>query len=139
MLAALSVSAGQDAELKLNDARTTYGVLGPARADQKLLTGDSLFVTFNIEGISTDEEGKVLYSIATEVGDAQGKVHFRQPARDLETINALGGGQLPTLRRTSALINQPGTTSSRLPSRTGPQGRPPTSRKISRSRPSRLA
>ena len=107
MLAALSVSAGQDAELKLNDARTTYGVLGPARADQKLLPGDSLFVTFNIEGISTDEEGKVLYSIATEVADAQGKVHFRQPARDLDTVNALGGGHLPAYAQVDIGLDQP--------------------------------
>lgn len=107
MLAALSVSAGQDGDLKLSDARTTYGILGPARQDQKLLPGDSLFVTFNIDGITADENGKVLYSVATEVADSQGKVFFRQPARDLETINALGGGHLPAYAQVDIGLDQP--------------------------------
>ncbi len=107
MLTALSVSAGQETELKLSDARTTYGVLGPARTDLKLLPGDSLFVTFNIDGISADENGKVLYSIANEVTDSEGKAVFKQPARDLDTINALGGGHLPAYAQVDIGLDQP--------------------------------
>jgi hypothetical protein len=52
-------------------------------------------VTFDVEGITADENGKVLYSVATEVADAKGKVIFQQPPRNLETVNSLGGGRLP--------------------------------------------
>lgn len=95
LIAALCVVPGQAGGLTLSEARVTHGILGPAREGTKFLPGDSLFMTFDIDGITADANGKVLYSIGTEVTDANGKVIFRQPAQDLEAINALGGNRLP--------------------------------------------
>jgi hypothetical protein len=94
-LAALPLATAQGNALTLSDARATHGILGPARADSKLLPGDSLFLTFVIDGLKADDAGKVQYSIGTEVTDGQGKSVFRQPPRDQEAVNALGGGRVP--------------------------------------------
>src|SRR5207249_10702745 len=63
--------------------------------------------TFNIDGITSDEDGKVLYSIAPEVTDSRDKVQFRQPARELETINALGGSHMPAYAQVDIGLDQP--------------------------------
>jgi hypothetical protein len=106
LLAALSLAPGQ-AGLTLTDARVTYGVLGPTRTNTKFLPGDSLYLTFNISGITADAEGKVLYSIATEVTDTGGKSLFKQPAQDRDVINALGGNQLPAFAQVAIGQMQP--------------------------------
>lgn len=93
--------------LALTGARLSHGVSGPTRADAKVLPGDRLCVTFDIEGITVDDNGKVLYSVATEVADAQGKIIFRQPPRDLETINSLGGSRLPAFAQVDIGLEQP--------------------------------
>jgi hypothetical protein len=95
LLAALAAVPGQAGGLTLTDARLTLGVLGPTRDGAKFLPGDTLFLTFTIDGITADANGKVLYSIGTEVTDAGGKSVFKQAPQDRETINALGGNQLP--------------------------------------------
>jgi hypothetical protein len=95
LLAALVATPGQPGGLTLTDARLTHGVLGPTRGDAKFLPGDTLFLTFTIDGITADADGKVLYSIGTEVTDGGGKSVFKQPAQDRQAINALGGNQMP--------------------------------------------
>jgi hypothetical protein len=94
-VAALSLAPGQAGKLTLTNARPTYGLLGAPRADTKLLPGDSFTLSFDIEGIKSDAEGKVKYSIAMEVTDAAGKVQFKQDPRDLEVTNSLGGSTMP--------------------------------------------
>jgi hypothetical protein len=107
LLAALKLAPGQTGDLTLTGARLTHGILGPKRADAKLLPGDSLVVAFGIEGMTTDREGKVLYSISTEVSDGSGKVVHRQPPRDLEAVNALGGSKLPAYSQVDIGVQQP--------------------------------
>jgi hypothetical protein len=94
-------------DLALTNIRPTYGVLGPRRSAKAFLPGDSVFVTFDIQGITTDRDGKILYSVATEVSDSTGKVPFRQPARDLEAIAALGGDTLPAYAQVDIGLEQP--------------------------------
>jgi hypothetical protein len=106
-LAALSAAPGRADELALTHVRPTYGILGPRRTAKAVLPGDSVFVTFDIEGITTDKDGKVLYSVATEVSDSSGKVHFTAPARDLEAIAALGGNTLPAFVHVDIGLEQP--------------------------------
>jgi hypothetical protein len=101
------LTAGQDAPLALKNVRVTQGVLGPARADTRFLPGDSLIVSFDIEGVSPDAGGRVLYSTSTEVTDGRGQVVFRQPPRDLESVAALGGGTLPAYAQVDIGLNQP--------------------------------
>jgi hypothetical protein len=85
-----------DAEpLKLANVHATYGVRGPTRPDNRVLPGDQFVLTFDIEGISVDETGNVLYSMATEVADSTGKLIHRQDPRDLKAVIALGGHSVP--------------------------------------------
>jgi hypothetical protein len=107
LLSALQLAPGQAGDLTLKDARVTHGILGMKRADARLLPGDSLFVAFGIEGMTTDREGKALYNISTEVADAGGKVLFRQPPRDLEAVNALGGNRFPAYSQVDIGLQQP--------------------------------
>src|SRR2546427_725234 len=68
--AALTLAPAQAGQLELTNARTTYGLLGAPRTDGKYLPGDSFTLSFDIEGMTVDDSGKVLYSIALEVADS---------------------------------------------------------------------
>jgi hypothetical protein len=94
-----SLLAAQPDGLQLTHARLTYGNLGPKRQESRFLPGDSLFLTFDIDGITVDGDGKVRYSIGLEVVDRQGKVQLARKPREEEAINALGGRQVPALVR----------------------------------------
>jgi hypothetical protein len=106
-LAALSLTPGQADALAVTNVKNTYGVRGPIRPDNKIIPGDAFILTFDIEGITVDESGKVLYSMATEVTDGNGKVQYKQDARDLEAINALGGKTLPAYVHIDVGLDQP--------------------------------
>jgi hypothetical protein len=107
LMAALCLTPGQAEGLTFTDVRVTYGILGPTRENLKFLPGDTLFLTFTINGITVDTNGKVLYSIATEVTDASGKSLFKQSPQERETINALGGNQLPAFAQVAVGLQQP--------------------------------
>jgi hypothetical protein len=106
-LAALCLAPSEAGGLTLADARVTHGLLGPTRKDARFLPGDSLFLAFTIQGITADADGKVLYSIGTEVTGSDGKSVFRQPPQDREAINALGGDQLPAFAHVAVGEKQP--------------------------------
>ena len=93
--------------LSLTDVRLTLGICGPPRASARLLPGDNLIVCFDIVGITADEDGKVRYSIGTELSDAQGKILFRQVPREQKTVAALGGGRLPAFSQVDVGLEQP--------------------------------
>ena len=107
LLAALAVTPNQADALTLTDVRVTSGILGPTRQNTKYLPGDTLSLSFIINGITADPNGKVLYSIATEVTDAGGKAIFTQPAQDREAVNGLGGNQLPAFAQVAIGLQQP--------------------------------
>jgi hypothetical protein len=107
LLATLELAPAQAGDLKLTGARLTYGILGPKRADAKLLPGDSLVLAFDIDGITIDDQGKVLYSISTEVLDPANKTVHRQPPVDLEAVQALGGNRLPAYAQVDIGLKQP--------------------------------
>src|SRR5262249_53055621 len=105
LLAALHAPAQADG-LSLTGARLAHGVLGPDRADARLLPGDTLIVSFDIEGITLDPQGKARYSMATERADSKGEAQFKQPARDLDATDVLGGGRLPAFARVDVGLQQ---------------------------------
>jgi hypothetical protein len=108
LLATLQLAPGQTGDLTLSGTRLTHGILGPQRIDSKFLPGDRLVVSFTIDGITSDGQGKVHYSVSLEVADAGGKVIFRQPpGRELEAINALGGSRLPAYAQVDIGLHQP--------------------------------
>jgi hypothetical protein len=95
LMAALCLTAGQGGELELTNIRPTYGLMGPARADNRLLPGDVFSVSYDIENIKVDKTGKVLYSMGLEVIDGKGKTQYKVEPRDLEEVNTLGGHRSP--------------------------------------------
>ncbi len=107
LMAALSSAPDQGPPLNLTHVRATYGSLGPHRKDHSLLPGDQVFVAFDIEGVTADPDGRILYSMATDVLDSTGKVVFRQEPRDLEAINALGGTTLPASAHLDVGLDSP--------------------------------
>jgi hypothetical protein len=109
VLAAATLVTSQNGGLSLTNVRTTYGAPGITRQDNKLLPGDHVYVSFDIEGITVANDGKVLYSMTTEVQDGGGKTLFREEPRDLEVTNALGGQTVPAYTHMDVGLNaQPG-------------------------------
>ena len=104
---ALGVAPAQAGSLTLSNVRTTHGFLGVPRTDTKYLPGDNIVLFFDIEGMQSDAGGKVLYSIAMEVADGKGVVHFKQSPRDKEAILALGGTRLPAFASLQIGLDQP--------------------------------
>lgn len=106
-LLALTVTAPNGAdELTLRNVRATYGILGPERTSKSVVPGDSLYLTFAIDGITTDAEGRARYSVSTEVTDKAGKSHFRHAGRDLEALAPLGGNTLPAYAQVDIGLQQ---------------------------------
>jgi len=88
--------------LELKNVRTTHGILGQERKEDKLLPGDILVVAFDIEGLSVKENGSVLYAMGMELTsldkadkDKKPKKMFTRDPQDLEAVNTLGGSTLP--------------------------------------------
>jgi hypothetical protein len=105
VLAAVGLVTCQEDGLALTNVRTTYGAPGIVRDDNKLLPGDHVYVSFDIEGITVSDAGKVQYSMITEVLDGNGKTLFREDPRDLETVNGLGGRTVPAYTHLDVGVN----------------------------------
>jgi hypothetical protein len=95
LAAAVGAAPAAEGELTLSNVRLTRGVLGPVRAEAKVLPGDNFFVCFDVEGVTVAEDGKVQYSTAIEVADPSGRIIFKQDPRDLEATCSLGGDRVP--------------------------------------------
>jgi hypothetical protein len=95
MLATLTSTPAQADNLALTNVRATHGPAGVVRKDSKLQPGDHLFLTFDIEGITTAPDGTVKYSTTTEILAKDGKVLFKEEPREMQVINALGGTTIP--------------------------------------------
>jgi hypothetical protein len=106
-LAALALPVGDAGRLAFSNVRTTYGVLGMPRTDTKFLPGDQFVFSFDIEGITVNDSGTVLYSIGVEVTDSKGKVKYRQAPHKLEAHNSLGGNKLPAFAKITIGLDQP--------------------------------
>ncbi len=81
--------------LTLKNPRLVYSMFGQERKEAKLLLGDIFWLAYDIEGLQTREDGKVLYSIGMELTSKEGKSIFKQAPKDLEAVNSLGGGRKP--------------------------------------------
>jgi len=104
---ASGVVFAQAGNLALTNVRPTYGLLGPARADTRVLPGDSLGLEFDIEGIAVGADGKVQYSMGLEVTDDKGKVGYRQLPRDQEALASLGGKSVAAQAHLDIGLDQP--------------------------------
>lgn len=106
LAATAGLPANQGGTLTLTNVRSTHGVLGPTRPSDKMLPGDTLFLCFDIEGIRVDGNGKVAYSIGTEVTSRSGRPVFKQEPRNLEGTTSLGGGRVPAFAEIRLGVDQ---------------------------------
>jgi hypothetical protein len=107
VVAALSLAPNQADSLSLTHVRSTHGMLGPTRTEDKVLPGESVFLSFDIEGITVDDKGMVHYSMGTEVTDSKGKVLFKRDPRNLDAPVTLGGHSVPAYARVDVGLEQP--------------------------------
>jgi hypothetical protein len=92
LLAVLPSLPDQAGALKLERVRSTHGILGPTRADENYVPGDALTLDFDIVGITIDDKGKILYSIAYVVTNVDDKsTVVSQAPQKLETLSVFGG------------------------------------------------
>jgi len=80
--------------LTLANPHLTHGALGPVRTGKDVKPGDTLYLAFEIQGLSTDATGKATYSTAVEVTEGA-KSLYKQPARKYQEFLPLGGGVSP--------------------------------------------
>ncbi|HEV3118901.1 MAG TPA: hypothetical protein VGY58_17750 [Gemmataceae bacterium] len=104
---ALAVSADKADQLALTHVRTTHGMLGVPRLEDKVLPGDNFALAFDIEGITVNDDGKFLYSIGLQVTDAAEKIFLKQEPRPYEASNALGGNRVPAFANVDVGVDQP--------------------------------
>jgi hypothetical protein len=83
------------AELKLDHVRLTYGQLGPARPEAKVLPGDELTLAFTISGLTKDEEGQISIALGGELVDDEGKPVIKAPTKALKNPLVFGGTDIP--------------------------------------------
>ena len=84
-------------ELQLTNVRATYGVLGPTRSGSDILPGDIFSIAFDIENLTADKEGKVMYNMGMELINPQGQSEYKRDPEDrpLTIFNVLGGNRIP--------------------------------------------
>jgi hypothetical protein len=107
VVAGLGLTLAQGGSLAVDNVRFTRGILGPVRPTPRVLPGDSLYLCFDIDGISVDEAGKVRYSTALEVANPEGKVVFKQDPRNLEALASLGGSRITAFANVNIGFEQP--------------------------------
>ncbi len=108
VIAALTMTPGQGTGgLNLTNARATYGELGSVRQDTKLVQGDIFFLSYDIEGLTVSEVGRVRYGMGMEVLDAAGKSIFKQQPVERDDFLPLGGNKLPARAFVTIGFDQP--------------------------------
>jgi hypothetical protein len=103
---ALGSALGQSDQISISNVRATYGILGGVRPDNRLLPGDTYFLSFDINGLKVDKAGKVAYSMGMEVTNSKGKVIYGREPQKLEQFISLGGSRMPVFTWVDANINQ---------------------------------
>jgi len=91
---ALLWAPAQNEQLTISNVRATYDLLGPNRPDDKILPGDKYLVAFDVAGMKAAPDGKVSFTMAMELKDANGNVLYNQPPADQELYLTLGGDKL---------------------------------------------
>ena len=91
--------------LELKNVRTTYGILGETRKDDKILPGDVIILAFDIEGLKAQANGKVEYSMGMEFSKLKAaKPVFKRDPTELEGYNSLASPHW--FRRPRGVLNR---------------------------------
>jgi hypothetical protein len=102
----LAMLPEQSGKISIENPRLLYGVPGLPRASNKFMHGDSFNLAFDIKGVNSDAEGKVSYSLLTEVM-VDGRLEFKHESKDIEAIDSLGGNVLPGFTQLNIGLDQP--------------------------------
>ncbi len=100
---AAPVAAGA---LALTNVRTTFGELGGPRPLTPLLPGDVMFLGFDIEGITTDADGRVQYAMFMELLDSAGASKYKTDPANKNDFVPLGGNKIPGRAYTTVGLDQ---------------------------------
>ena len=106
-LALLGLCVPSARALDIKNVRSTYGPFGSVRADNKLLQGDVLFLSFDIVDVKVEaNSGLVRYKNQLEVLDAKGKAVFKRETSNQRGLY-LGGARLPERAQVVTGADQP--------------------------------
>jgi hypothetical protein len=95
-LVAVCLCPCRSSALELKNVRPAYGPLGATRQNTKCVPGDSLFITYDIEGLKVnDKTRQANYATTLELFDASGKVAFKQEGQPKDVTLQLGGTRMP--------------------------------------------
>lgn len=102
----LAMLPEQSGKISIENPRLLYGVPGLPRASNKFAHGDNFYLAFDIKGVKSDAEGKVSYSLLTEVM-VDGRLEFKHESKDIDAIDSLGGNVLPGFTQLNIGMDQP--------------------------------
>ena len=103
LLAMLPEQAGK---ISIENPKLLHGFPGLPRASNKFVHGDAFCLAFDIKGLTADAEGKVIYSLLTEVM-VNGRLEFKHESKDIEAIDSLGGNVLSAFTQLNIGLDQP--------------------------------
>ena len=90
------IASAQNA-LTIENVRPTFGSPGPDRAGAlQVYPGDTLFISFALKGLQTNNQGQGKVRLEVEATDAAGTRVFRQDSGESTFLNALGGDSFHT-------------------------------------------
>ncbi len=94
-LVALCLAPRGVVALELKNVRPTYGPLGATRENTKCVPGDSLFITYDIEGLTINPKtGRANYVTILELIDNTNAVAFKKDTPN-DVALPLGGSRMP--------------------------------------------
>src|SRR5262249_20690927 len=76
------------------NVRPAYGPLGATRLNTKCVPGDSLFITYDIEGLKIGKNLRANYMTTLELIDSTGKTAFKKDTPN-DVALQLGGTRMP--------------------------------------------
>lgn len=82
-------------KFSVSNLRCTHGLIGPTRTSAKFLPGDIVYLGFDIDGVTTSKDGKVVYTMQLEVTDKKGNVKHKVEPTERVDFAPLGGGKMP--------------------------------------------
>jgi hypothetical protein len=91
---ALLVAGSASADVTFRDIKAQYGPHGPARDSLEIFPGDEIVFHYVIDGVQTNENGKVDGTLQLKVVNESGKVILDKPTK-INEILAFGGTTFP--------------------------------------------
>ncbi len=102
----LALIPEQSGKISIENARLLHGVPGLPRTSNKFVRGDAFVMAFDVVGIEGDPEGKVVYSLITEVS-INGRLEYKHESKDIVGFDSLGGNSLPGFTQLNIGDEQP--------------------------------